>query len=40
MGTAKRYDWVIFVRAVAAMAIVMLHVVSGWTVEITGRGVK
>lgn len=38
MGSSKRYDWIVSVRAFAAMAIVLLHVVSGWTVEITRGG--
>lgn len=33
---AKRYDWIVSVRAFATMAVALLHVVSGWTVEITG----
>lgn len=35
---AKRYDWIVSVRAFATMAVALLHVVSGWTVEITGGG--
>ena len=40
MGSSKRYDWIVSVRAFAAMAIVLLHVVSGWTVEITRGGLS
>lgn len=36
MGKEKRYDWIVSLRAFAAMAIILLHVVSCWTVEITG----
>ena len=30
MNEEKRFNWIISIRAFAAAAVVLLHVVSGW----------
>lgn len=34
--SSHRVGWVVSLRAFAAMSVVLLHVVSGWTVSETG----
>ena len=38
MSENKCYNWIVSLRAFAASAIVLLHVIAGWTVEISGGG--
>lgn len=38
MDSGKKYGWIVSLRAFAAMAIVLLHVISGWSVEISWGG--
>lgn len=38
MASTKRIGWIVSLRAFAAMAIVLLHTISTWTVENAGGG--
>ena len=38
MSENKCYNWIVSLRAFAASAVVLLHVIAGWTVEISAGG--